>query len=58
MPRSANVSAMSEVECRVLTREAFAQFDLEAPVIRIRLLQNLAQGCDQRCSRPSANWRP
>ena len=43
-PRSANVSALSEVECRVLTREAFAQLDHEAPAIKIRLLQNLARG--------------
>ena len=43
-PRSANVSALSEVECRVLTREAFAQLDHAAPAIKIRLLQNLARG--------------
>lgn len=43
-PRSANVSALSEVECRVLTREAFAQLDHAAPAIKIRLLHNLARG--------------
>ncbi len=43
-PRSANVTAMDAVECRVLTREAFAQLDREAPAIKIRLLHNLALG--------------
>jgi glutaminase len=43
-PRSANVTALGPVECRVLTREAFARLDAEAPATKIRLLQNLAQG--------------
>lgn len=43
-PRSANVTALGQVECRVLTREAFARLDVEAPAIKIRLLQNLAHG--------------
>ncbi len=43
-PRSANVTALGQVECRVLTREAFACLDVEAPAIKIRLLQNLAHG--------------
>ena len=43
-PRSANVTALGRVECRVLTREAFTRLDLEAPVVKIRLLQNLAHG--------------
>ena len=43
-PRSANVTALDAVECRVLTRDAFAQLDLEAPAIKIRLLQNLSLG--------------
>ena len=43
-PRSANVTALGPVECRVLTREAFTRLDLEAPVVKIRLLQNLAHG--------------
>jgi glutaminase len=43
-PRSANVTALGAVECRVLTREAFAQLDREAPAIKIRLLENLALG--------------
>jgi len=43
-PRSANVTALGPVECRVLTREAFTRLDLEAPAIKIRLLQNLAHG--------------
>ena len=41
-PRSANVTAISTVECRVLSREAFDQFDTLAPSIKIRLLSNLA----------------
>jgi len=43
-PRSANVTALGAVECRVLTRDAFAQLDSEAPAIKIRLLENLALG--------------
>jgi CRP-like cAMP-binding protein len=42
--RSANVTALGPVECRVLTRDAFAQLDREAPAIKIRLLENLALG--------------
>ena len=43
-PRSANVSALGAVECRVLTRDAFGQLEREAPAIKIRLLENLALG--------------
>jgi glutaminase len=43
-PRSANVTALGRVECRVLTREAFIRLDVLAPAIKIRLLQNLAHG--------------
>jgi CRP-like cAMP-binding protein len=43
-PRSANVSALGQVECRVLTRDTFAQLDRDAPAIKIRLLENLALG--------------
>jgi glutaminase len=43
-PRSANVTALGAVECRVLTREAFGRLDREAPAIKIRLLGNLALG--------------
>ena len=43
-PRSANVTALGEVECRVLTRDTFAQLDREAPAVKIRLLENLALG--------------
>ena len=43
-PRSANVTALGEVECHVLTRDTFARLDLEAPAIKIRLLANLALG--------------
>jgi len=41
-PRSANVTAMGPVECQVLTRDAFARLDAEAPSIKIRLLENIA----------------
>lgn len=43
-PRSANVTALGPVECRVLTRDAFGRLDQEAPAIKIRLLHNLAHG--------------
>ena len=43
-PRSANVTALGQVECRVLTRETFAQLDRDAPAVKIRLLENLALG--------------
>jgi glutaminase len=41
-PRSANVTALSPVTCRILTREAFDQLDTLAPSIKIHLLSNLA----------------
>lgn len=41
-PRSANVTALGPVTCRVLTREAFDQLDTQAPAIKIHLLSNLA----------------
>ena len=43
-PRSANVTALSPLECRVLTRAAFAQLGSDAPQIKIRLLENIALG--------------
>lgn len=43
-PRSANVTALTAVECRVLTREAFAELGQEAPSIKIRVLENMARG--------------
>jgi glutaminase len=43
-PRSANVTALGGVECRVLTREMFARLDRDAPAIKIRLLENIAKG--------------
>jgi glutaminase len=43
-PRSADVTALGQVECLVLSRDAFAQLDREAPAIKIRLLENLALG--------------
>ena len=43
-PRSANVTALCHVECRVLTRQAFARLDRDAPAVKIRLLENIARG--------------
>ena len=43
-PRSANVTALGTVECRVLTRNTFVQLDREAPAIKIRMQENLALG--------------
>ena len=43
-PRSANVTAIEAVDCRVLTREAFDRLDTEEPALKIRLQQNLALG--------------
>ena len=42
--RTANVTAIDEVECRVLTQAAFARLEHDAPAIKIRLLENLARG--------------
>ena len=42
--RTANVTAIDGVECRVLTHEAFARLEHDAPAIKIRLLENLARG--------------
>ncbi len=42
--RTANVTAIDGVECRVLTQEAFARLEHDAPAIKIRLLENLARG--------------
>lgn len=41
-PRSANVTALSAVTCRVLTRAIFDALDTEAPAIKIHLLSKLA----------------
>lgn len=43
-PRSANVTALGEVECLVLARSAFDELDRDAPAIKIRVLQNLSLG--------------
>jgi glutaminase len=42
--RSANVTAVSDVECLALAREDFARLDATAPAVKIRLLGNLAFG--------------
>ena len=43
-PRSANVTAVEEVECRVLTRAVFERLSVQSPVVTIKLLENLARG--------------
>jgi glutaminase len=43
-PRSANVTALASVECRLLTRAAFMQLEVDAPAIKIRLMENIALG--------------
>ena len=43
-PRSANVTAVQDVECLVLTRVDFDRLDSQAPVLKIKLLHNLALG--------------
>jgi glutaminase len=42
--RTANVTAIDNVECCVLSQEAFARLERDAPAIKIRLLENLARG--------------
>jgi glutaminase len=41
-PRSANVTALDAVRCKVLTRTAFAQLDSDAPSVKIKLMENIA----------------
>jgi Cyclic nucleotide-binding domain len=43
-PRSANVTALGTVECRVLTRDVFLRLGRDEPAIKIRLLENIAVG--------------
>jgi CRP-like cAMP-binding protein len=43
-PRSANVTAMDVVECHLLTRAIFDQLGIDAPQVKIRLLENIALG--------------
>ena len=42
--RSANVTALGEVECRVLDRTDFDRLGVEHPALKIRLLENMAVG--------------
>lgn len=42
--RSANVTAMDVVECHLLTRAIFDQLGIDAPQVKIRLLENIALG--------------
>jgi glutaminase len=41
-PRSANVTALATVQCKVLTRTAFAQLEGIAPAVKIKLMENIA----------------
>ena len=41
-PRSANVTALEPVQCKVLTRTAFAQLEVTAPSVKIKLMENIA----------------
>jgi hypothetical protein len=41
-PRSANVTALDAVRCKVLTRSAFAQVEGAAPTLKIKLMENIA----------------
>ncbi|MCF8210152.1 MAG: glutaminase A [Rhodoferax sp.] len=41
-PRSANVTALNTVECKILTRDAFSDLENEAPKVKIRLMENIA----------------
>lgn len=43
-PRTANVTAVDAVECRVLTHDVLDRLERETPAIKIRLLENLARG--------------
>lgn len=43
-PRSANVTAVDDVECLLLARDDFDQLDGKAPALKIKLLENLALG--------------
>ena len=43
-PRSANVTALEDVECLVLAREDFDRLDERAPALKIGLLENMARG--------------
>ena len=43
-PRSADVEALGEVECRVLSRGAFERMGAEAPRLQAHLLERLALG--------------
>lgn len=43
-PRSADVTALDEVECRVLPRAAFERMGIDAPRLQAQLLEKLALG--------------
>ncbi len=43
-PRTENVTAVDAVACRVLTHEMHSRLEREAPVLKIRLLENVARG--------------
>lgn len=43
-PRSADVTANEDIVCRILSRANFSRLDSEMPLVKIKLLQNLAAG--------------
>ena len=43
-PRSANVTAVDDVECLILARDDFDRLGAKAPPLKIKLLENLALG--------------
>lgn len=47
-PRSADVGALDDVECRVLSRSAFERMGAEAPRLQAHLLERLALGIASR----------
>ena len=43
-PRSANVTAVDDVECLIIARGDFDRLDVRAPAVKIKLLENMALG--------------
>jgi glutaminase len=52
--RSAEVRADTQVDCGVLTREAFAAIEREHPSLAARLLRNLLRGSAETAVRLTA----
>ena len=43
-PRSANVTALGLVECRILTRQTFEALQSTAPQLRYKIMESIAVG--------------